>query len=157
MRLLFIILLTSLSLVGKSQSVPVVDLNQLEKRFTTSGDSVLVINFWATWCKPCIKELPDFLKLNEELEKEAFKLILVSLDFSTQIENRVLPFIEKNNIRAEVILLDDPDANTWINKVNPTWDGSIPATLIINEKEQSFYGQELNYYELKQFVNQKMK
>ncbi len=157
MRVFFVLLFVGFFISMQAQQVQVINFSELEKRLTTSADSIIVVNFWATWCKPCVEELPDFFKLENELKDKPFKLILVSLDFSTHLESRVLPFIKKNNISTEIILLDDPDSNSWINKIDPSWDGSIPVTLIFNKDEQIFYGRGLNYNELKQFVNQKMK
>lgn len=154
MRNILIIVLFCFTTSAFSQSIQVVDFNKLEKRLSTKSDTVFVVNFWATWCKPCVEELPDFFKLEQELKNQKFKLLLVSLDFTSHIEQRVIPFIKRNNINTEVVLLDDPDANTWINKVNPKWDGSIPITLIFNKNSNKFIGNAINYNELKKEVSQ---
>ena len=65
-----------------------------------SHDTVYVINFWATWCAPCVKELPYFEALLEKNSEKPFKQILVSLDDDKKLESRVLPFLKKNNVRA---------------------------------------------------------
>lgn len=152
MRVLIFIIGIFLSTQVLSQQVQVVNFNQLEKRLSTNSDSVMVVNFWATWCKPCVEELPAFFKLENELKNEKFKLLLISLDFASHLEQRVKPFIKKHNITTEVILLHDPDANTWINKVNPDWDGSIPITLIFNKNENKFIDRTIEYEELKTMV-----
>ena len=108
------------------------------------NDSVYVINFWATWCAPCVKELPYFEELNEKYSNKSFKQILVSLDAPKKLESKVIPFIEKNNIKSEVVLLADGKYNSWIDKVDPRWSGAIPITLIIKGKEKLFYEQEFH-------------
>ena len=102
----------------------------------------LVLNFWATWCAPCIKELPYF----ERLDKN-FRVVLVSLDFKREFENRLIPYVKKNNINAEVLLLDEPDYNSWINKVDSSWSGAIPATVILSENKKLFFEKEFSSYE----------
>lgn len=111
-----------------------------------------VINFWATWCAPCVKELPAFEKLQAAYKSKNVEVILVSLDFPTQVESHLIPFIEKKKLQSKVVLLDDPDQNTWIPKINNNWSGAIPATLIYNEKERSFYEQSFHYEQLEKEV-----
>lgn len=128
------------------------DYGTLEKEVLSDKNTIYVVNFWATWCAPCVKELPHFEKLNSE--NKNVKVILVSLDFKKQYESALLPFLKKKNIQCEVVLLTDKDYNTWLPLVNKEWSGSIPATLIIkNDKkvfaERSFFSDA----ELNEFVN----
>lgn len=109
-----------------------------------SQDTTYVINFWATWCGPCIKELPYFEELNALYEGQAFKQILVSLDDPKKLESKVIPFLTKNNIRSEVVLLADGKANSWIDKVDPEWSGAIPITLILRGDKKKFYEREFH-------------
>lgn len=100
---------------------------------------------------PCVEEIPEFIKLEQELHDKKFKMILVSLDFPKHIQSRVIPFLKKNYMTTEVVLLDD-DANIWINKVNPDWDGDLPATQFIKNNKKSFFDEQLSYEELKKIV-----
>ena len=104
-----------------------------------------VINFWATWCAPCVKELPAFEKLNEEYASKNVEVILVSLDFPKQVEKRLLPFINKKNLKSKVILLDDVDEDVWIKDIDSTWSGALPATLIYSAKGRKFFEQSFDY------------
>ncbi|WP_299110192.1 TlpA disulfide reductase family protein [uncultured Tenacibaculum sp.] len=106
-----------------------------------------IINFWATWCKPCVKELPAFEKLNLELEEENIEVVLVSLDFD---QTALKLFVEKEKLQSKVVLLDDPDQNSWIPKISEKWTGSIPATLIYTKDKRAFFEQSFTYEELKQ-------
>ncbi|MEP1489767.1 MAG: TlpA disulfide reductase family protein [Algibacter sp.] len=125
----------------------------LEKR----DNKIYVINFWATWCAPCVKELPYFEKLNKEYINDNVEVILVSLDFPHVYESKLKPFITKNKLKSKVIALDDVDANSWIPKVDESWTGSIPATVIYRNEKSKFYEQSFTYEELekevKQFIN----
>ena len=106
-----------------------------------------VVNFWATWCAPCVKELPHFETLQANY-KDSVEVILVSLDFPHQYETKLKPFIQKYNLKSKVVVLDDPDMNSWIPKVNPQWDGAIPVTIIYNESKRLFYSRTFTYEEL---------
>ncbi|MCB0442848.1 MAG: redoxin domain-containing protein [Flavobacterium sp.] len=140
-----------------SKKVVSLNFDELEQRYLQkNNDSIYIINFWATWCKPCIKELPAFEKLASDYSDKKVKLLLVSLDFPDKLESQVIPFIKKNNIQSEVVLLDDADANSWIPKVSPQWSGAIPATVIYKKEDRKFYEQSFTFEvletELKTFL-----
>ncbi len=136
--------------------IPVVDFDELQPRLITGSDSVYVVNFWATWCVPCVKELPEFEKINEIYSDQKVGVLLVSLDNARHIESRVLPFIEQHGLKSEIILLDDPQSNRWIPLVDESWTGSIPATVIFNKNSRSFYEKVFTYEELEDAVKLKM-
>ena len=96
-----------------------------------------VINFWTTWCKPCIEELPFFMEWKKS-SKNKIELVLVSLDREKDLEKRVIPFLKKRNINAKHILLADGKASKWIDKVDPSWSGAIPATLFLKGNKKQF-------------------
>lgn len=141
------------------QDLKIVDFDGLEQYLAAKDKSkTYVINFWATWCAPCVKELPYFEQLNTTYEDKKVEVILVSLDFPKQIESKLKPFLLKNKLKSEVVVLNDVDANTWIPKVDKNWSGAIPATLIYNTQKTVFYEQSFDYIaletELKQFLKQ---
>lgn len=137
----------------KAQNVPVFDnYSTLEKEILSDKNTIYVVNFWATWCAPCVKELPHFEKLNSE--NKGVKVVLVSLDFKNQFESKLLPFLNKKNIRSQVVLLTDKDYNTWLPLVSKEWSGSIPATLIIKNGKKIFVEKSFSSdAELNEFVN----
>lgn len=134
------------SAIEVADDTPFVTVNYegLESYLEASDATVHVVNFWATWCKPCVKELPYFETLREKYGDEDVKVILVSLDFPDKKE-RLTHFIEKRNIQSEVVFLDDGDANNWIPKVDVNWSGAIPATIIYSDEKRSFYEQTFTY------------
>ena len=117
--------------------IPVLNFDALEPLLYTESEEINIINFWAMWCAPCVKELPilqEYQKNNSNV-----KVTLVSLDFPEDIETKLKPFLKKKGITSKVVLLDDPDANSWIDKIDSNWSGSIPFTIIFNNKKRSFY------------------
>lgn len=126
--------------------------SDLEKAVLNDENTTYVVNFWATWCAPCVKELPHFELLNSE--NKNIKVVLISLDFKNQYEAKLLPFLKKKAIKSEVVLLTDKDYNTWLPAVNKDWSGSIPATLVIKNGKKVFVEKMFSSYEeLNQYVN----
>lgn len=124
--------------------------NELKPMLFQEGNKTYVVNFWATWCAPCVKELPYFEAINQ---KENVDVLLVSLDFPKHKESRLLPFIKKHQLQSEVVLLDDSNENLWINAIDSTWSGALPATLIYNQSKRIFYEQSFIEDELNQMIN----
>lgn len=147
---LLLILFLCSSFAVNSQ-VNVIKITDLEKRISASSDTVFVVNFWATWCVPCVKELPDFDSINTNYANQKVKVLLVSLDFKEDLNAKLLPFIANKKIKSEVVLLDETNANYFIPKVADAWTGAIPATLIkCNSKSVNhFYEKKLDYVFLK--------
>jgi len=137
----------------QAQKVAVFDhYSDLEKAVLNDQNTTYVVNFWATWCAPCVKELPHFEQLNSENKK--VKVVLVSLDFKNQYEAKLLPFLKKKEVKSEVVLLTDKDYNSWLPTVDKDWSGSIPATLIIKNGKKVFVEKMFSSYEeLNQYVN----
>ena len=133
------------------------DYNGLEPYLNRKDDKIYVVNFWATWCAPCIKELPYFEDLNAKYKGKNVEVILVSLDFPHQYDSKLKPFIKEHDLKSKIVVLDDVDMNTWIPKVNENWDGAIPVTIIYNKDKREFYDRPFTYdeleTELKQFLN----
>jgi thiol-disulfide isomerase/thioredoxin len=131
-----------------------VDYAGLEPMLSKQNDTTYIVNFWATWCAPCIKELPYFQQVHDSYKDKKVKVLLVSLDFERQIQSRLLPFIEKNKITPEVVVLNDPASNVWIDKVDPSWSGAIPATLFIKNDKRLFFEKEFTLEEIEKVINQ---
>ena len=111
----FIVLLILSSCNSPSKdTIEVVDFDGLYSKIDLSVEKTYVINFWATWCAPCVKELPYFEEVNKQLSDNNAEVILVSLDFPSQIETKLKPYLKRNKIKSKVILLDDSKMNTWV-------------------------------------------
>ena len=134
--------------VGEVQQVNLVKMytyEQLKSLLEKKDDKTYIVNFWATWCAPCVKELPYFEKINKEYAIHNVEVILVSLDFPKQIDKKLIPFINKNKLQAKVVLLNDMNEDVWIQAIDKSWSGAIPATLIYNKNDRKFYEQSFDY------------
>lgn len=152
-----IILLVAVLSLGMSGQPPsrIINLDALQQVLNEPTDGTLVVNFWATWCAPCIKELPLFEQLAAEA-RPGLEVLLVSLDLDLDDDpEKVYRFIERKKLRSKVVLLDAPDPDAWINQVEKKWSGTLPATLVINRKtgKRKFVGRALGEGELAELVD----
>jgi thiol-disulfide isomerase/thioredoxin len=140
--------------LSTGDSIAILDFDQLTSYLHSIEAETVVVNFWATWCVPCVEEMPLFEKLNNDSDKTQLKVILVSLDFRNVLDKRLKPFLKEHNILSEVILLDDPKMNIWINKVSSDWSGAIPGTWIIGSGKSVFHeGKYEDYKHLLESIN----
>ncbi len=144
-------ILLGLSLSAPAQEVRVVKWPVVQQLLDQKSDTTYVLNFWATWCKPCLAELPAFEQANAAYRGKKVKLLLISLDFATQLKSRVLPFVKARRLTCPVWLLDETDQNAFIDRVDPAWSGGLPATLLINpgRGRRKLLEKPLNFNELR--------
>lgn len=127
--------------VAYIEGIPVYEaFSQVEPFFHFENDTTYVINFWATWCKPCVEELPYFEEFTRAHQGEKVKVILVSLDFPRQFKSKLAPFVKERELQSAVIALADGRYNDWIDKVSTDWTGAIPATYIYKGSRSHFIG-----------------
>jgi len=147
------ILLILASFIARSQEWETADVQQFktfddfEHLLNIDSDSTYLINFWATWCGPCVKELPYIEGLVDVYKNEKFKNILVSLDFENKIESKLIPFLNKHQIQSDVVVLLDGKASKWIDRVDPRWSGAIPITIVYNKEKRLFFEQQFHSVE----------
>jgi thiol-disulfide isomerase/thioredoxin len=140
----YVILIFTLLLVaiGHAQPIPSIKMAELAQ-YAAATDSVLVINFWATFCKPCVEEIPFMQRISRKYAGQKVKLLLVSLDTKDAYPAKLRHFVKKHGFRAPVVWLNETDADYFCPLADPKWSGAIPATLIVNNKrgERRFYEQ----------------
>ncbi len=136
------------------QSVKPITLEELQQQIDqVAEDQVYVINFWATWCKPCLEELPYFEAIHEKYADQGVHVRLVSLDFESKFEATVIPYIEKKGYTAPVFWMNESDGDKLINGIHESWTGAIPATYVIKGSAyKKFYEQAFTQQELENIV-----
>ena len=121
-----VLLILSIFLI--TQKVDLVNLPQLQSRVQQNNDTLYVVNFWATWCKPCIEEMPYFESAQQRFNTSKVKVIFVSLNSAKELSS-VQKFIAQKNIQSETHLLQAGNPNVWLNQIDSTWSGAIPASV----------------------------
>lgn len=157
LSVLFVFLITATSL--KAQNIQTYDsFESFEHLLQKNNDTTYVVNFWATWCAPCVKEMPAFRQAYNDYKNEKVRFIMTSMDFGSNVQSRVKAFTERHKLPdgMKVVILDDPDSNSWINKVNKNWSGAIPATVVYKKDKRDFYEKEFTYKELKEIIQSKI-
>jgi thiol-disulfide isomerase/thioredoxin len=153
MRRFLAIFLLALALTAHGQQAEIIKLGQLQELIQAKTDHVKVINFWATWCAPCIKELPLFEKLGQERPDVKVTLVSMDLDLDPNPE-KVHKFVARKKLQSKVFILDEKDPNSYIEQIDKNWSGALPATIIINGKtgQRKFVGKELHEGELEKLI-----
>jgi thiol-disulfide isomerase/thioredoxin len=138
-------------------SVPVFDFTKYENRILHKNDTLYIVNFWATWCKPCIQELPIFEKVAQTYTQQPVKIILVSQDAKTRAV-QVNDFLQKNKYTSESFILSAGNPNVWIDKIDSNWSGTIPMTLFYKNRNKIYYheGDYETYDELEKIIHSKL-
>jgi thiol-disulfide isomerase/thioredoxin len=150
-RLLFLLLLP---FCLNAQNAELIRFDSLQKEMEQKADTLFVVNFWATWCKPCVEELPGFLALEDSLQKQPVRFLYLSFDFLREKDRALRDFLQRRNIRSRVLLLNEAGNTAWMDKVDSTWQGAIPATWIYRASDRlhRFHEGELSQTELIQLL-----
>jgi len=141
--------------LGALAQAKIVKLKDLQQVIESPGENIRVINFWATWCAPCIKELPLFEKLNRERKDVAVTLVSMDMDLDPNPE-KVHKFVARKKLASSVLILDETDPNSYIDKIDKEWSGALPATIVINSKtgKRAFVQRELHEGELEKLIDE---
>jgi len=116
-----------------AQEVRSVKITEIEKMISESRHPLL-INFWATWCKPCVEELPSLIREVKAHAADSIELILVSLDDKENYPGKLRDFIRNRNYEGTFLWLDETNADYFCPVIDTSWSGAIPATLFLNKK-----------------------
>jgi len=156
MKKIFIILLAAAPFLATAQDADIINGKNLTDLLTQKSTGIEIINFWATWCAPCVAELPLLEKLNSEGRPDV-RVTLVSVDMELDPDPaKVYKFVSRKKLKSKVLLLNEPDIDLWINAVDKEWQGSLPATLVINHKtgKRKFVDKELHDGDLEKLIEE---
>ncbi len=154
-KLLPVFFLLSLALLPE-RTVTVVSLPDLQNRTMKNNDTLYVVNFWATWCKPCVHEMPYFENAAERFKDQKVKFVFVSMN-SPKEAGQVKTFINQNQVKPDVLLLNAGNPNVWIDAIDSSWSGAIPATIMYKQgKTASFYEGEFTQQQLDSVIQKQI-
>ncbi len=121
------------SLADQQEPAPAVQLldeQGLQNLVRERNGKILLLNFWATWCRPCIEEFPDIIRLSKSFRKERLEVVGVSVDYPDEAESRVIPFLKKHRVPFKIYVAKFDRQENFINAVDSSWNGAVPATFI---------------------------
>jgi thiol-disulfide isomerase/thioredoxin len=116
----------------KAQSIPAWKITDVANYYNKKNDSIYIINFWATFCKPCVAEIPYLQSITKKYAGQKVKLLLVSLDLPAFYPRKIESFAKKNNFTADIVWLNESDADHFCPVIDKKWSGSMPATIFVN-------------------------
>ena len=135
----FVVLFSLLIIVScqKNELIPsnvgLVDSLVFNEIIESNKGNVLVVNVWATWCVPCVEEMPDLIKLADYYKEKKVRLVSISIDYPEEIQSKILPFIKKHKLNFPVYVNNFDKDEALINYINTEWSGAIPATFVYDK------------------------
>ena len=155
-KILFVLIISFSSAVGYSQDLKIVSYKELDQILSSSTGNAKVVNFWATWCKPCVEELPFFISAQNQLKDRNIQFILVSLDFMSQTP-KVKEMIQKLSMRGTLLQLSEKGGD-WIDELDKNWSGAIPYTILYlpNGEKREHYDAFNSLDDLQAFINKNL-
>jgi thiol-disulfide isomerase/thioredoxin len=141
MKHLFITACLLLTSAAFCQTIKKVKVTEVEA-YIRNSDHPIVLNCWATWCAPCVEEIPYFMETVKKYSDQKVELVLMSLDFAKSYPNKIVDLINKKHFEATFLWLNETNADYFCPKIDPKWDGTLPSTLYVDPKTgyRKFFG-----------------
>jgi len=148
MRFKIFCILLFITINNSAQTIQIVEFNELKQRVFNHSDTTYVINFFASWCKPCLEEIPTFIQFIDSTKNTKTKVLFVSVDLKNELNKSLIAVVKKYSL-PPIYLLDEPNGNNWISDIDKNWSGAIPATLIVKKgRKKHFITSTITYQNL---------
>ena len=117
---------------------------------------VLLLNIWATWCKPCVEEFPELIKLRQTCRDSLVDIVAISVDYPDEVDSKIIPFLDTLGVPFTVFVADFSKPEDFIRSLDPSWSGAVPATFVFDRhgKERTFLLGRKNYEIFKRVVEE---
>ena len=134
-RILFLLLLLPIIFLSCSTLIPLDKLNDAQIEGLPTNSKAVLLHFWATWCEPCRKEIPELNRLHQKYPGVEF--FAINLD---DVENQgaIVPFLKKYPINFKVVLRSGQDFQSMAQSLDPEWKGGVPATFVFQDGKRIF-------------------
>ena len=123
-----------LTVTAAHAAVTPADAPALKRAIAAQKGHVVLVNFWATWCGPCVAEFPAIVKVGRQYKAQGLSIIAVSADSAKSLHTKVEPFLAKQGATFPAYLEKSADPEDFINALDPTWQGDLPRTYIYDRQ-----------------------
>lgn len=113
--------------------MPLSSVKDLETLRDSKKGKVVLVNFWASWCRPCVAEIPGLIKLYNNYKDSGFEIIFISVDVPEDIQSKVAPFLKSKGVDFTTYYNQFDKTDDLINFFDKNWQGAIPSTYIYDK------------------------
>jgi len=158
MKTFLLIALVFFSVIVDAQEVKAVKVTELSKTIKESK-TPLIVNFWATFCVPCIQEMPYFQEMARQYKSQDVSLLFVSLDLKEAYPSKVNAMAKKLQLTFPVVWLNETNADYFCPKIDTTWSGGMPSSLFVNNATgyHKFFEDQLSKEKLEGVIKEMIK
>ena len=110
-KFLGLLALIVIGFAANAQEIPKWKIGDVDKYIASKPGEVVIINFWATFCKPCVAEIPYFIELSNQYKDKKVSLMLISLDLPSQYPVKIRKFASKHGFNTPISWLDETNAD----------------------------------------------